>query len=215
MGCALALDQRTRQACRLKACDASDRHYDLELSRITRTIADEGGLNSVCWSGVRKRGEDGRLRLSVKFDRLKYSIEVGYPAPLEAAFSGEPMIKSESIEAVQGKRTVLLMERKNSLVSVRSESGAWRSHRDAVLPSEPALAGFFDGVLADEVEQSCGYAGFRKILTSSPCTYSFPHTTSPVTSASPGVLMSLTVPPASRTISIPAAMSQDCKLRSQ
>ena len=108
--------------------DASDRHYDLELSRITRTIADEGGLNSVCWSGVRKRGEDGRLRLSVKFDRLKYSIEVGYPAPLEAAFSGEPMIKSESIEAVQGKRTVLLMERKNSLVSVRSESGAWSSH---------------------------------------------------------------------------------------
>jgi len=125
---------------------------DAAAGRITRTIAEEGGLNSVCWSGVRKRGEDGRLRLSVKFDRLKYSIEVGYPAPLEAAFSGEPMIKSESIEATQGKRTVLLMERKNSLVSVRSESGAWRSHRDAVLPSEPALAGFFDGKECPEID---------------------------------------------------------------
>ena len=125
---------------------------DAAAGRITRTIAEEGGLNSVCWSGVRKRGEDGRLRLSVKFDRLKYSIEVGYPAPLEAAFSGEPMIKSESIETTQGKRTVLLMERKNSLVSVRSESGAWSSHRDAVLPSEPALAGFFDGKECPEID---------------------------------------------------------------
>ena len=115
---------------------------DAATGRITRTIADEGGLNSVCWSGLRKRGEDGRLRLSARFDRLEYSIEIGFPGPLEAAFSGEPMIKSESIEATQGKRTVRLMERKNSLVSVRDESGTWRSHKDAVLPSETALAGF-------------------------------------------------------------------------
>jgi predicted ATPase len=44
---------------------------DAATGRITRTIADEGGLNSVCWSGIRKRGEDGRLQLSARFDRLK------------------------------------------------------------------------------------------------------------------------------------------------
>lgn len=125
---------------------------DAATGRITRTIADEGGLNSVCWSGTRKRGEDGRLRLSVKFDRIKYSIEIGHPGPLEAAFSGEPMIKSETIEATQGKRTVLLMERKNSLVSIRGESGAWSSHKDAVLPSETALAGFSDGKECPEID---------------------------------------------------------------
>ena len=115
---------------------------DAATGRITRTIADEGGLNSVFWSGKRKRGEDVRLRLAARLDHVRYAIELGYPGPLEAAFSGEPMIKSERIEATHGKRTVLLMERVNSHVSVRGESGAWSEHRDAVLPSETALADF-------------------------------------------------------------------------
>lgn len=125
---------------------------DAATGRITRTIAEDGGLKSVCWSGPRKRGEDGRLRLSARFDRLRYSIELGFPGPVEAAFSGEPMIKAESIEMTQGKRAVQLMERKNSLVSVRGESGAWSSHKDAVLPSETALAGFSDGKQCPEID---------------------------------------------------------------
>lgn len=125
---------------------------DAATGRITRTIAEDGGLKSVCWSGPRKRGEDGRLRLSARFDRLRYSIELGFPGPVEAAFSGEPMIKAESIEMTQGKRAVQLMERKNSLVSVRGESGAWSGHKDAVLPSETALAGFSDGKQCPEID---------------------------------------------------------------
>src|SRR5947209_9869637 len=107
---------------------------DAAAGRITRTIAEEGGLNSVCWSGLRKRGEDGRLRLSATFDSMRYSIELGFPSPAEAAFSGEPMIKAESIETTQGKRKVQLMARTNSLVSVRGESGACISHTDALVP---------------------------------------------------------------------------------
>lgn len=125
---------------------------DAAAGRITRTIAEEGGLNSVCWSGLRKRGEDGRLRLSVEFDILRYFIELGFPSPTEAAFSGEPMIKAESIETTQGKRKIQLMERKNSLVSVRGESGAWNSHKNAVLPSETVLAGFTDGKECPEID---------------------------------------------------------------
>jgi predicted ATPase len=125
---------------------------DAATGRITRTIAEEGGLASVCWSGLRKRGEDGRLRLSARFERLKYSIEIGYPSPDAAAFAGEPMIKEECIEATQGKRTVKLMERKNSLVSVRDDSGTWSSRKDAVLPSETALAGFYDGKQCPEID---------------------------------------------------------------
>ncbi|MCA6124376.1 AAA family ATPase [Bradyrhizobium sp. WSM 1704] len=125
---------------------------DAATGRITRTIADEGGLNSVCWSGLRKRGEDGRLRLAAKIDNIRYFIELGHPGPLEAAFPGEPMIKSERIEATHGKRKVLLMERTNSHVSVRGESGAWSEHKNAVLPSETALAGFLDGKTCPEVD---------------------------------------------------------------
>ncbi|WP_050405731.1 AAA family ATPase [Bradyrhizobium embrapense] len=124
---------------------------DAATGRITRTIADEGGLNSVCWSGLRRRGEDGRLRLAVRFENVNYSIELGHPGPVEAAFPGEPMIKSERIEAIHGKRKVLMMERTNSHVSVRGESGAWSEHENAVLPSETALADFLDGQICPEV----------------------------------------------------------------
>jgi predicted ATPase len=125
---------------------------DAAAGRITRTIAEEGGLNSVSWSGLRKRGEDARLRLAARFDHLRYSIELGFPGPLEAAFSGEPMIKSERIEANHGKRKVLMMERTNTLVSVRGESGAWSDHLDAVLPSETALADFSGGKECPEID---------------------------------------------------------------
>lgn len=125
---------------------------DAATGRITRMIADEGGLNSVCWSGLRNRGEDGRLRLAARFDNIRYFIELGHPSPVEAAFPGEPMIKSERIEATHGKRKVLLMERTNSHVSVRGEDGAWSEHRNAVLPSETALAGFLDGKTCPEVD---------------------------------------------------------------
>ncbi|MBR1159637.1 AAA family ATPase [Bradyrhizobium elkanii] len=125
---------------------------DAATGRITRTIADEGGLNSVCWSGLRRRGEDGRLRLAARFDHVKYAIELGHPGPLEAAFPGEPMIKSERIEATHGKRKVLMMERTNSHVSVRGESGTWSEHKDAVLPSETALADFVDGKACPEID---------------------------------------------------------------
>ncbi|WP_342724574.1 AAA family ATPase [Bradyrhizobium sp. B097] len=125
---------------------------DAATGRITRTIADEGGLNSVCWSGIRRRGEDGRLRLEVRFDHVNYAIELGHSGPLEAAFPGEPMIKSERIEAIHGKRKVLMMERTNSHVSVRGESGAWSEHKNAVLPSETALADFLDGKACPEID---------------------------------------------------------------
>jgi predicted ATPase len=125
---------------------------DAATGRITRTIADEGGLNSVCWSGIRKRGEDGRLRLAARFDNIRYSIELGFPGPLEAAFRNEPTIKSESIEASHGRQKVLLMERTNSLVSIRGENGAWSDHKDAVLRSETALANFIDGKACPEID---------------------------------------------------------------
>src|SRR3954467_3301394 len=44
---------------------------DAATGQITRTIADEGGLNSVCWSGLRKRGEDA--------NDLQDAIEDAFP----------------------------------------------------------------------------------------------------------------------------------------
>ena len=58
------------------------------------------------------------------------------------------------------------------------------------------------------------HSGFR-IFSSSACTNSLPQTTWPVFSASSLPVMPETMPPASRTMIWPAAMSQGCRLRSQ
>jgi hypothetical protein len=57
-------------------------------------------------------------------------------------------------------------------------------------------------------------SGFR-IFTSSAWTNSLPQIRLPVLSGSSSPAMPLTVPPASRTMICPAAMSHGCRLRSQ
>ena len=58
------------------------------------------------------------------------------------------------------------------------------------------------------------YSGLR-IFTSSACTNSLPQITCPVFSGSSSPAMPETMPPASRIMIWPAAMSQGCRLRSQ
>ena len=129
---------------------------------VTRSIAEEGGVESVLWAGVRRRGEPARLVLKAHFDepesgtegglRHTYEIEIGLPQVTEAAFTIEPLVKEERLIARHGRRDVVMMERKGRLVTLRNESGARESHHDAVLPSETALAAFRDGARYPELE---------------------------------------------------------------
>jgi predicted ATPase len=129
---------------------------------ITRAIAEEGGIESVLWAGVRRRGEPARLALTAHFDAMEYGIEVGLAhsyeieigvrKPTEAAFTLEPLIKEERLTIRQGRRDVVMLERKGPLVMLRNDSGAREAHRGAVLPSETALAAFRDGARYPELE---------------------------------------------------------------
>lgn len=129
---------------------------------ITRAIAEEGGVESVLWAGPRRRGQPVRLILKAHFDKMDYGVEVGLPhsyeveiglrRPTEAAFEIEPLIKEEHLTIRHGQRDVVMMERKGSLVALRNEAGSRESHRDAVLPSETALAAFRDGARYPELE---------------------------------------------------------------
>jgi predicted ATPase len=131
-------------------------------SSITRAIAEEGGIESVLWAGSRKRGQPVRLILKAHFDEMEYGLEVGLPRsyeieiglrrPTEAAFEIEPLIKEERLVIRDGRRDIVMMERKGSLVTVRNEAGSRESHKDAVLPSETALAAFRDGARYPELE---------------------------------------------------------------
>jgi predicted ATPase len=129
---------------------------------ITRAIAEEGGVNSVLWAGRRKRGLPVRLILKAHFEEMEYGVEVGLPhsyeveiglpRPTEAGFESEPLVKEERLTVRHGMRDVVMMERKGGFVMLRNEAGSRESHRDAVLSSETALAGFRDGARYPELE---------------------------------------------------------------
>ena len=129
---------------------------------LTRAVAEEGGIESVLWAGKRRRHEPVRLILKGHFDALEYGVEVGLPhsyeveiglrTPTEAAFTIEPLIKEERLVVRHGQRDVAMMERKGPLVTLRDENGRRQAHKNAVLPSETALATFRDGAHYPELE---------------------------------------------------------------
>jgi predicted ATPase len=129
---------------------------------LTRTVAEEGGIESVLWAGKRRRRESVRLVLKGHFDALEYGVGVGLPhsyeveiglrTPAEAAFTIEPLIKEERLAVRHGQRDVVMMERKGPLVTLRDEDGRRQAHKNAVLPSETALAAFRDGARYPELE---------------------------------------------------------------
>jgi len=128
---------------------------------ITRAIAEEGGIESVLWAGARRRGAPVRLALKAHFDEMEYGVETGLPHSYEievglrqptAAFAIEPLVKEERLSVRQGRREVVMMERKGPLVTLRDEDGARENHKNAVLPSETALAAFRDGARYPELE---------------------------------------------------------------
>ena len=103
---------------------------------VTRAIAEEGGLESVLWAGPRSDRKPVRLVLKARFDELEYGVEIGLPhsyeveiglrQPTEAAFTLEPLVKEERLIVHQGRRDVVMMERKGPLVTLRNENGKRR-----------------------------------------------------------------------------------------
>ncbi len=117
---------------------------------LTKAIAREGGLASTLWAGERKTGEQRRIALEVGLDavlsgddeegfRPRYGVEIGFATPNDAAFSEEPLIKSEHL-VLPGRRPVTLLERKGPAAWYRDENGARRMLDQPILASETALS---------------------------------------------------------------------------
>lgn len=112
---------------------------------ITHEIAADGGFKSVFWAGPRRRGKPVRMRLAAELGDLEYTIEIGLPTPAQAALCPtEPMIKLERLTHGGGSRPVVLMQREGPAVWLRDEDGRRNTYKNALLPSETALAGFQD-----------------------------------------------------------------------
>lgn len=124
-----------------------------------RRIAEEGGMQSILWAGARRKQEQLRTRLSVRFDQLTYCLEFGLipiserragnpklTAPDEmdprelSIFKRDPDIKEETVEIKAGARTANLLKRTRSLVIARDVDGEERAYREKIGESESVLS---------------------------------------------------------------------------
>lgn len=89
--------------------------------RLSRGIAEEGGLKSILWAGP-KPDESAPLKLSVVADPFEYELEIGLrPQSEQPLFPLDPQIKGESV--VLGKQK--MVDRGRSVVKVRALGGPW------------------------------------------------------------------------------------------
>lgn len=110
---------------------------------IVGSLAREGGLDSTLWAGpesisrrmrnrevpieAARRKEPVSLRLGFASDDFGYAIDLGLPVPSDSMFARDPEIKRECIWSGPVLRpATLLLDRRGSLVQVRSNSGEWQ-----------------------------------------------------------------------------------------
>lgn len=115
-----------------------------------QAIAEEGGMPSVLWAGVRKRltrkAPARRVKLAVTVDDFRYEIQFGLPdcGPPQiepSKFKLDPRIKQEliSLAAPRG-RNILLMDRQGAIASVRNAEGSMARYPAPLLLSESIFA---------------------------------------------------------------------------
>ncbi|TDC31155.1 AAA family ATPase [Kribbella albertanoniae] len=128
-------------------------------------LAKEGGLGSTLWAGpefVRKdrpvQGTARRgpvtLRMGFAADDYGYLMDLGLPLPVASMFSKDPEIKRESLWAGPFLRPAsLLVERVNSQVRIRAESGGWERGGPDLQTFDSMLSQFADPQRAPELLQ--------------------------------------------------------------
>ncbi len=128
-------------------------------------LAREGGLGSTLWAGpefVRtdrsvqgtRRSGPVTLRMGFAADDYGYLMDLGLPMPSSSMFGTDPEIKRESLWAGPFLRPAsLLVERVNSQVRIRAESGGWERGGPDLQTFDSMLSQFADPQRAPELLQ--------------------------------------------------------------
>ncbi|MET7279953.1 AAA family ATPase [Kribbella sp. NPDC005582] len=128
-------------------------------------LAREGGLGSTLWAGpefVRKdrpvqgtaRTGPVTLRMGFASEDYGYLMDLGLPQPSRSMFGRDPEIKREALWAGPFLRpAALLVERSNSQVRIRAESGGWDRGGPELQTFDSMLSQFADPQRAPELLQ--------------------------------------------------------------
>src|SRR5262249_27279997 len=74
--------------------------------RLGRSIAEEGGMQSILWAGERRKDERNRVCVELGWDDVRYALELALPNPhgfgFDSRFSRDPLVASETIRPAAG-----------------------------------------------------------------------------------------------------------------
>lgn len=130
---------------------------------LTRSLAAEGGMESVLWAGERRRTDPARVRLCADLlddatgHGFVYEVEVGLVqqaggVTFGAAFALEPQIKAERLTVRTGVRPVVTLSRDGPSGFVRDEDGKKRPFGTTLLATETALSALQDAARFPELQ---------------------------------------------------------------
>jgi predicted ATPase len=113
---------------------------------LARALAEEGGMPSVLWSGVRRstnrRPAPVRFGVEVQCDTFGYALTCGLPIKDERTrFHRDPEVKTEQAWLGRENRpSVRFLERDHASASIRGEDGERVRHELVMEPNETALS---------------------------------------------------------------------------
>ena len=117
--------------------------------RFGRRIMEEGGMRSVLWAGPRRKNEDHRVQLAMKFDDMLYTLECGRVPISERPdaddfrldiFRQDPDIKVETLQLANGGKNASLLQRKGNSITARNMDGRNVSYPATIAMSESVLS---------------------------------------------------------------------------
>jgi predicted ATPase len=128
---------------------------DAAAGRLGRSIAEEGGMQSILWAGDRRKDERKRVAVEVGWDDLTYALELSLPNAhgfgFATRFSLDPLVASETVRTASGKRGKTLLERGHASCVVRNPEGAPVRYPGALVESESVLSQIAEPHLYPEI----------------------------------------------------------------
>lgn len=136
--------------------------------RLIRSLAQEGGFESILWAGPEKISNEMRrgevpiqgtlrsspisLRLGIQAEPYSYAVDLGIPPPTTSMFSRDPEMKRECLwRGLRMDAKFLCADRRGPAIRCRAEDGKWQD-MDLVLPTQASmLSAFADPYSAPEL----------------------------------------------------------------
>ena len=108
---------------------------------LARSIAEEGGLGSIMWSGKHGIHDEYNVSLSIKFDNLQYDLSLGMLGKNYGAFARDLQIKRERVFIYKKGVKSRMLSRTGGTIQARDASGQMGDYTSRVGINESILTG--------------------------------------------------------------------------